>query len=78
MSAADRPANGARRFGTAATKTAANPSSARTVETAFSPLLHLDRRVAEQLHDYTVEHPTVAAAMPWSATLGNPWCGGWC
>ena len=72
MSASGRPPNGARRFGTAATKTAANPSAARTVETAFSPLLHLDRRVAEQLHDYTVEHPTVAAAMRVVSNTGKP------
>jgi membrane-associated phospholipid phosphatase len=72
MSTSGRPANGARRFGTAATKTAANPSAPRTVETAFTPLLHLDRRVAEQLHDYTVEHPTVAAAMRVVSHTGKP------
>lgn len=80
MSASPRPAKGAPRFGIramlgfTAVFVAAVPFALATaaVETAFPPLLHLDRRVAEELHDYTLEHPTFTAAMRLVSNSGKP------
>ena len=43
------------------------------VETAFSPLEHLDRDVAEDLHEYVLAHPTFTAAMRFVSDSGR--CG---
>ena len=86
MTASGRRVRGAPRFGEraalgfAAIFVTAVPFALLTalVETAFSPLEHLDRDVAEDLHDYVVDAPELhrgnARA---SATPGHPSCGGW-
>jgi membrane-associated phospholipid phosphatase len=45
---------------------------AALVETAFRPLLHLDRHVAEDLHDYAIAHPTFTTAMRLVSDTGKP------
>ena len=79
MTASGRRVQGAPRFGEraalvfAAIFVAAVPFALLTalVKTAFSPLEHLDRDVAEDLHEYVLAHPTFTAAMRSSPTPGN-------
>ena len=80
MTASGRRVQGAPRFGEraalvfAAILVAAVPFALLTalVETAFSPLEHLDRDVAEDLHEYVLAHPTFTAAMRFVSDSGRP------
>ena len=80
MTASGRRVQGAPRFGEraalvfAAIFVAAVPFALLTalVETAFSPLEHLDRDVAEDLHEYVLAHPTFTAAMRLVSDSGRP------
>jgi membrane-associated phospholipid phosphatase len=71
MTASGRPAKAAPRFGVRAALgftaifLAAVPFALLTalVKTAFSPLEHLDRDVAEDLHEFVMAHPIFTAAM---------------
>jgi hypothetical protein len=80
MTASGRRVQGAPRFGEraalvfAAIFVAAVPFALLTalVKTAFSPLEHLDRDVAEDLHEYVLAHPTFTAAMRLVTDTGQP------
>ena len=80
MTASGRRVQGAPRFGEraalvfAAIFVAAVPFALLTalVKTAFSPLEHLDRDVAEDLHEYVLAHPTFTAAMRFVSDSGRP------
>lgn len=80
MTASGRRVQGAPRFGEraalgfAAIFLAAVPFAllASLVETAFHPLQHLDRDVAEDLHEYVLAHPIFRAAMRVVSDSGRP------
>ncbi len=80
MTASGRRVQGAPRFGEraalvfAAIFVAAVPFALLTalVETAFSPLAHLDRDVAEDMHEYVMAHPIFRAAMRVVSDSGRP------